>query len=167
MNIDELKQKLDGVEGVASFMLDTKTDVKLKGGKKNPLQDRVQKQVKNAEVLIYHKYNGNGYEELVKEQMLKEGKDPSEFVLKPRAWGKRIENTPFVEHNEKYYLECIFVKSGNSEYLVDGEVYNEDDIEGLPEKKVSDNSQGGIESKIVIRTFAVDSILNIEMKEVA
>ena len=136
--------------------------VKLKGGKSNPLQERVEKKVSGSEVLIYNKYDKNGYEELVKEQMIKEGKDPSEFALKPRAWGKRIENTPFVEHNGKYYIECIFNKSGKSEYLVDGEVY-EDDIEGLPVKKVNEESQGGIEKKIEVRTFSVDSIEKIEL----
>jgi hypothetical protein len=168
MKFEDVKEIVDQVEGSGTFILDTKTVVKLKGGKKNLLQERVEKTTAGSEVVIYNKYDGNGYSDLIKAQMTNEGKDPSEFELKPRAWGTRIENTPFVEHKGNYYIECIFNKSGKSEYLVDGEIY-EDDIEGLPEKTVNDptkaaiESQGGIETKIVIRTFSVEAIEKIEL----
>lgn len=157
MNFEKLKDILDDVEGSAKFEIDTLTDVKLKGGKKNEMQGRVQKRTKDAIVTVYNKYKQGGYEKLVKEQMEREGKDPSTFELKPRAWGVRIENTPFVENKGKHYIECFFEESGKTEYLLDGEVYD-GEIEGLPEKKVNEESQGGIETKIVVRTFSIDSI---------
>jgi len=157
MNLEELENILDGVEGSAKFKIDTLTDVKLKGGKKNEMQGRVQKRTKNAVVTVYNKYNQGGYESLVKEQMELEGKDPSTFELKPRAWGVRIENTPFVENKGKHYIECFFENPGETEYLLDG-VFYEGDIEGLPEKKINEDSQGGIENKVIVRTFSIDSI---------
>ena len=163
MNLIEVKDILDDVDGSASFTITTLTDVKLKGGKKNDMQGRVQKRTKDSLVTIYNKYNQGGYEKLVKEQMELEGKDPSTFELKPRAWGVRIENTPFVEHKGKHYIECFFDGSGETEYLLDGKVY-EGEIEGLPEKKVSGDSQGGIENKIIVRTFSLDSIEKLDLK---
>lgn len=157
MNFDQITEILENVEGSAKIKISTLTDVKLKGGKKNEMQGRVQKRTKDAIVTVYNKYNQGGYEKLVKEQMEREGKDPSTFELKPRAWGVRIENTPFVENKGKHYIECFFESSGNTEYLLDGEVY-EGEIEGLPEKKVNEDSQGGIEKKVVVRTFSIDSI---------
>jgi hypothetical protein len=102
---------------------------------------------------------------MVKRRMEKEGKDSSTFELKPRAWGTRIEGTPFVEHNEKTYLECFFISPGKSEYFLDGEPIQKEEIEGLEETKTpSEESQGGIENKIIIRTYSADSIEKIKIK---
>lgn len=162
MNYETLNEILEQVEGSGKFSIDTITDVKLKGGKKNPFQGRVQKRTNNAVVTIYNKYDQGAYVNLVKEQMEKEGKDSSTFEVKPRAWGVRIENTPFVKHNEKHYIECFFESSGETQYLVDGEEYD-GEIEGMPEKKVNEESQGGIENKVIVRTFSIDSLEKVNM----
>jgi hypothetical protein len=168
MNYEDVLKIVDEVTGSASFLIDTTTDVKLTGGKKNVYQGRVKKRVENSQVVVYNRHSGNGYAELVKEQMVREGKDPEEFVLKPRAWGERITNTPFVVHKEKYYIECVFEQSGETTILLDGEVTDEE-IEGMPVKKVSTTvaqteSQGGIEEKVIIRTFSVESISKMSLK---
>jgi len=82
-----------------------------------------------------------------------------EFQPGPRQWGKRIDGTPFVEHKGKTYLECIFLKPGKSTYYLDGQVIEKKDIIGLPEKKEGD--QGGLKNKVIIRTFALDSIMRV------
>jgi len=161
MKYEEAQTLLENKEGDVYFNLDTVTEVKLKGGKKNLMQGRVTKKTTGAKAFVNFG-GGSLYEKLVKEGLEKEGKDPSEFVMKPRAWGTRIEGTPFVQHNDKYYIECFFVSSGESTYLVDGEVTDEE-IEGLPVKSVSDESQGGLEEKVIIRTFSLDSIERFEV----
>jgi hypothetical protein len=158
MEYNTIKQQIDKVKGSTFISLDTITEVKLTGGKKNPLQGRVQKLTTGANVMVFNSTEQNGYENMIKRRMLDEGKDPSTFSLGNRPWGTRIEQSPFIDHNGKKYIECIFMSPGKTVYLVDGVETAKDDIEGLPEVKENPDSQGGIENKVIIRTFAVDSI---------
>lgn len=163
------QQIISKIDGNTTAEIDTITNVKLKGGKKNPFQDRVAKKTIGATVMLYNNSSENVYADMVKSRMVEEGKDPNEFTLKPRAWGERIENTPFIEHKEKQYLECIFVGAGKTVYLVDGEETPKEEIEGLETapRKVSEESQGGIEQKVTLRTFSLESILDIRLVETA
>ena len=169
MNFDKVKEIFADVRGTAFIGIDTLSNVALKGGKKNPLQGRVQKKVEGSNVMIAFG-DGSVYENLVKRRMIAEGKDPETFVLKSRAWGKRIDGTPFIEHKDKHYLECIFKHAGNVTYLVDGVETPAEEIECLdlrsdePEEKETDEGQGGIENKIIIRTYSLDSIQHIRFK---
>lgn len=163
MEYETLKQAVDLVKGSTFISLDTITEVKLTGGKKNPLQGRVQKVTRGANVMIFNSTEQNGYENMIKRRMAEEGKDPSTFVLGKRAWGQRIEQSPFIDHNGKKYLECIFVAPGKTVYLVDGVETDKDDIEGIPVVKENEESQGGIENKVVIRTFSLDSIATVKI----
>lgn len=163
MKYESVKNVLDAVNGATFAGLDTVTQVKLKGGKKNPFQGRVTKMTKGSTVMLFTNKNSNAYENMVKRRLEQEGKDPSSFELKARAWGQRVPNTPFVEHKEKQYLECVFIKGGKSVYLVDGEEIEKNQIEGLEDASVSEESQGGLENKVVIRTYAIDSIEEIRV----
>lgn len=166
MDYEKLKAEVDKVKGSTFVSLDTVTDVKLTGGKKNPFQGRVKKITDGANVMIFSGTAQNGYENMVKRRMLEEGKDPDTFVLGKCAWGTRIGETPFIEHNGKHYLECVFISPGKSKYLVDGVETPKEEIEGIPEAKENTESQGGIENKVVIRSFALDSISSVRMKGV-
>ena len=136
--------------------MDTLTQVKLKGGRKNPMQGRVLKRMMGAQVMCFSNQNGSAYEAMVTRRLEQEGKDPSSFTLSPRAWGTRIAGTPFVEHNGQHYLEVIFMRSGTVEFLLDGQPIAREEIEGLEEPR--EGEQGGLENKVVIRTFALESI---------
>lgn len=168
MKYEDMKTVISSVKGSTFAGMTTKTTVKLLGGKKNPMQGRVEKVTENSNVMLFSNCSKSGYEEMVKRRMIKENKSPEEFAVQERAWGKRVGNSPFIEHNEKMYLECIFVKAGKSKYLLDGVEINKEDVEGLPVKNETTdgfkNSQGGIEDKVVIRTFAVDSIISMKIK---
>lgn len=166
MDYDKIKAEVDKVKGSTFISIDTVTEVKLTGGKKNPLQGRVRKITRGANVMIFSGTEQNGYENMVKRRMLEEGKDPSTFTLGKRAWGTRIGETPFIEHNGKHYLECVFISNGKSAYFVDGVETSKDEIEGIPEVKENTESQGGIENKVIIRTFSLDSIAAVRMKGV-
>ena len=163
MNYEMVKEQIDKVKGSTFLSIDTVTDVKLTGGKKNPLQGRVQKLTAGANVMVFNSTEQNGYENMIKRRMVEEGKDPSTFTLGQRPWGKRVDQSPFIDHNDKKYIECIFMSPGKTTYLVDGIETAKEDIEGLPEVKENPDSQGGIENKVVIRTFAIDSIKSMRV----
>lgn len=146
----------DSVHGATFIALNTETDVPLKGGKANPLQGRVRKTCIGSNVMVFQNARSNAYENMVKRRLEKEGKNPETFVLSPRKWGNRIPNTPFVEHNGKLYLEVIFMKAGESKYYVDGVETDKDRIPGLDDKQ--EGEQGGLDNKVIIRTYSVDSI---------
>jgi hypothetical protein len=148
--------------------LDTFTEVKLTGGKKNPMQGKVMKKSTGNTVMIFNNTNINAYESAVKRRLLAEGKDPESFVVGERTWGTRVPNMPIIEHfkdeETKYYLECQFLKAGKSEYFYDGAPIAKEDIEGFPAEQVGkEESQGGVEDKVVLRTFLADSITSIRI----
>ena len=163
MEYQTVKTEVDKIKGATFISLDTLTEVKLTGGKKNPLQGRVQKITKGANVMVFNSTETNGYENMIKRRMLEEGKDPSTFTLGKRAWGTRIDQSPFIDHNGKKYIECVFINPGKSSYLVDGIEVGKDEIEGLAETKENPESQGGIENKVIIRSFSLDSIRAIRV----
>ena len=157
MDFQTAKTVFDTLAGGTFVGMDTVTDVVLKGGKKNPQQGRVTKQMTGASVMCFSNTNGSAYNAMVLRRLEQEGKDPASFELGPRAWGQRIAGTPFVEHNGKHYLEVIFLRAGAVQYMLDGKAVDSTEIEGLPEKR--EGEQGGLENKVVIRTFAMDSIV--------
>jgi hypothetical protein len=165
---ENLKEVISNVKGTTFAGLTTKTVQKLIGGKSNPMQGRVEKLSEDVNIIVYSNSEVSGYAAMVKRHMVKEGKDPEEFQMKPRVWGTRVGNTPFIEHKGKYYLECIFRSPGKVTYLLDGESIDPEEIEGLPEKKEKteayEKSQGGIEDKIIIRTFDLGSIVSLKVK---
>jgi hypothetical protein len=163
-----LKQQIDKIKGTTFCGLSTLTAVKLKGGKKNSMQGRVTKKTEDANVILFSNTKDSGYISMVRRRMVSEGKDPDTFELSPRAWGVRMGNSPFIEHNGKHYLECFFISSGKSTYYLDGEEIDKEKIEGLdvetPKTEKYVESQGGIENKVIIRTFAIESIEKLNMK---
>lgn len=174
-----LREIFANVNGASFVGLDTESKVTLKGGKKNPQQGRITKRTIGSSVMVFANKEQNGYENMVQRRLIEEGKDPTSFSVGPRAWGSRVEGLPIVEHVKdgisKDYLEVIFLKAGKSEYFQDGLPINKEDIEGLPEdKEVSvevpvqsdgptNKGQAGLVDKVVIRTYAEDSILAVRI----
>jgi hypothetical protein len=156
--VENIKTEISGLEGCYLVEVDTTTKVKLKGGKSNPMQDRITKKTIGAKMMLFSNVGNDAYEKMVRTRMESEGKDPESFELKPRAWGTRIENTPFVEHKGNYYIELYHVESGKTVYFLDDAEIEKDDIEGLEDKKINEESQGGIANKVIVRTYSMDSI---------
>jgi hypothetical protein len=158
MHYDTAKEALNGLAGGTFVGLDTVTQVKLRGGKKNPMQGRVTKLMAGAQVMCFSNTNGSAYDAMVRRRLEQEGKDPASFELGPRAWGERVPNTSFVEHKSAHYLEAIFLRAGRVEYLLDGQPISKADIEGLDEPVMNPEGQGGLSNKVIIRTFSLESI---------
>ena len=165
MKNTQLSAAVTNVSGASFIGLDTLTEVKLAGGKKNPMQGRVTKRMTGASVMVFSNTKTNAYEAMVQRRLTAEGKDPATFVLGERAWGMRVPEMPIVVHEKdgdvKYYLEVIFLKAGNVEYRLDGNPIAKADIEGLVDKEAG--GQGGLENKVQIRCFAADSITEIRV----
>lgn len=162
-----LEQILSKVNGASFISIDTLTEVKLKGGKKNPHQGRVTKLHAGAQVMVFQNKNSNAYENMVERRLIAEGKDPKGFELGPRTWGTRIPNTPFIEHNGTRYLEVIFLRSGQVDLMVDGQMYDAEKhgvIEGLDDDR-EPTGQGGLENQVIIRTFKESSIKQVRVNK--
>lgn len=156
MDLSTAKSALANLAGGTFVGMDTCTIPTLKGGKKNPMQGRVTKVMHGATVMCFSNQNGSAYDAMVRRRLEQEGKDPASFELGPRAWGERVPGTSFVKHKGQVYLEAIFLKPGKVQYLLDGLPITREEIEGLGEG--ASGEQGGLENKVVIRTFALESI---------
>ena len=165
MKHTQLIAAFQNVSGSSFVGLDTLTEVKLAGGKKNPQQGRITKKMVGAQIMVFQNKNINGYEAMIARRLAAEGKDPASFVLGERAWGSRVPNMPIIEHFKdgatNYYLEAIFLKPGAVSYFQDGAPIEKSDIVGLDDK--TEGEQGGLENRVIIRSFKADSITEVRV----
>lgn len=160
-----IEQLMQSVNGSTFISISTETPVKLKGGKSNPFQGRVTKVVNGSNVMVFQNKNTNGYANMIRRRLEKEGKNPDSFQLSPRQWGVRDKDAPFVRHNGKLYLEVIYLKAGEVEYRLDGVKVNPSTIEGLDLESKSEGEQGGLNNKVIIRTYDVSNIKSITINK--
>jgi hypothetical protein len=161
MDYKTLVNAFGAVNGASFVGVDSLTQVPLTGGKKNPMQGRVTKRMVGASVMVFSNQKTNAYAAMVERRLAAEGKDPQSFQLSARTWGTRIPNMPIVEHNGSYYLEVIFLQPGTVEYFLDGAPIEKKDIEGM--KEATAGEQGGLSNKVIIRTFAAESITEVRV----
>lgn len=169
MDINALFTAARFVNGAAFAGIDTLTEVKLTGGRRNPHQGRITKVMTDGSVILFQNKNINGYDSMVRRRLAAEGIDPASFTLSNRVWGKRLDNLPIVEHfkdgKNNYYLETIFLHPGKNTYLLDGQPINEADIIGLPVQKINPASQGGLSNQVIVRTFQCESITELRINK--
>lgn len=162
-----LLKAVQDISGGSFIGLDTLTQVKLKGGAKNPMQGRVTKQMMGATVMAFQNKEVNGYDAMVRRRLEAEGKLASDFQLHDRKWGTRLPNLPVVVHNkdgqDKYYLEVIFLRPGTVTYLLDGAPIPKHEIEGLVEPKIDPDAQGGLENRVIVRDFSAESVVELRI----
>lgn len=93
------------------------TIVPLKGGKQNPMKDKVKKERLGALCLVFTNKTTNSYENMVNARLAKEGKEPN-FKVGQRAWGERLRDIPVVRNTKDdvttYYLEVIEAQTAKS-----------------------------------------------------
>lgn len=151
------------VQGSSIASIDATTAVALKGGKKNPHQGRITKKARGARIMLFTNTNHNAYKAMVERRLVAEGKNASDFQLSPRPWGQRIAETPFVENKDTLYVEAVFLSAPTEvTYLLDGQPIAKSDIQGLEEKR-EEGEQGGLENKVIIRTYKLESIDALRM----
>ena len=160
-----LEEILKDVNGSTFISIDTSTVPVLRGGKANPQQGHINKIMIGANVMVFQNKTASAYGNMVQRRLIAEGKNPESFELSPRTWGERRPGTPFIEHNGELYLEVIFLRPGKVEYKHGVRPIMKEDIQGLNEQV--DAMQGGLENKVVIRTFKVASIKRIVVNKIA
>lgn len=123
----------------------------------NLFYGNVEKLVTGSRVFI-----GASYEKMI-ERRMKELNIPVEnFEAGTLPWGSYVDGGfPVIKHNGKFYLRVIFESSGKTEYFFEGRKTNLDEIIGLSVPKVTDNSQGGINNKVIVRTIDFNNIVKI------
>lgn len=163
MHKEAVDAALSNLKGGTFVGMDTETVPTLKGGKKNPMQGRVRKLMKGATVMVFSNAETNAYEAMVKRRLQQEGKSADDFKLSPRVWGQRVTGTAYVEHKGKWYLEAIFLNSGRVQYTLDGNSIDKEHIEGLEDADVNPQAQGGLDNKVTLRTFALDSLIALRV----
>ena len=156
-----LQKILNTVNGASFIGMDTCTVPVLTGGQKNPMQGRVEKHNTGASIMVFQNKNTHGYAAMVQRRLEAEGKETT-FTLSPRRWGSRVPNMPIVEHKGAQYLEVIFLKTGVSTYTLDGQAIDKADIEGLKDS-APEGTQAGLNNKVIIRTFKLDSITRLRI----
>lgn len=161
-----LRNLLRGLHGATFISIDTLTRPDIRKtlvirGKSvlNPFYGHVLKQMTTGNVIIFQNKHENGYENMVQRRLIDEWKDPTLFDLKPRQWGKRIANTPFIEHHGKHYLEVIFLRRGDVQFFFDGRSIDKRKVLGLVEHEESE--QGGLDRKVIIRSYACENITGV------
>jgi hypothetical protein len=101
--------------------------------KSSPHHGRVIKVTQGVNAMVAQNKNSNTYENMVRRTISEKGGDPTEFVLGARPWGKRIPETPFVEHKGNYYLELLVMRGTKPKvtYYCDGKVIDKNEIIGM------------------------------------
>lgn len=161
-----LLSNLKKIETCAIATIDTKTPVKLTGGKKNLHQGRIEKVTVGGNIMVFGNKKSNAYENMVKRRLAKEGKNPETFKLGKRAWGERVPESCLVVHKGKTYMETIYLKPPKQTlYLLDGKPIEKTEIQGLPKAKPGE--QGGLSDKVQIRTYNLENITKFKCGELS
>jgi hypothetical protein len=96
------------------------------------------------------------YERAVNRQRGRKG-DAGDFEAMPRKWGRRVDGTPFVQHNGKVYLELKVQRSLGYEYrTLDGVAI--DPAELTPFLRSAGETRQGVEREVILRDYALASI---------
>ena len=155
----DLLELLQDVNGSTFVGLNTETTLPLAGGKENPHCGRIKKITTGTSVMVFQNKKVNGYQAMVSRRLEAEGKS-SEFKLSPRKWGRRIKEMPVVEYEGRLYLEVITLRSGRVHYELDGKVIDRQNIIGF-KGPLEEAAQGGLDNKVIIRTYAFDSLRSV------
>lgn len=140
--------------------------VKLKGGKRNPYQGKVWRATDFRNVEINSRGDAGVYKQKVEDEMRKAG-EAGEFTPGKRAWGERVEGTPFIEHKGEFYLE--FYPSSNPEdtsnvFYLEGEDGKVSPIEDV--RTIHGYEAGTSKPKVDIRCVKLSNINKIEVGDV-
>ena len=119
--------------------------IKLTGGKKNPMQEKVVKHIAGMEAVVAGKQN---YAPAYNEAGL------MTTDIKPRPWGVRLDNG-LIEHKGELYVELLVKSKGKTVYTLDGAPIAKEAIVGLPENKQA--------SEVEVRAVKLSYISKVEV----
>lgn len=144
---------LHTIRGATMVSFIASTEPKLRAG--NPFPG-LRKITKIGGVLNFN------YQKAVNRQRDREG-IVADFIAEPRKWGVRIEGTPIVTHNGKFYVEAKIERSEIMGYIMpDLSMVDEHEVlNWLPSRH---SGRQAVEKTIVLRDFSVENIRSMRMK---
>jgi hypothetical protein len=151
VELPEVLSRLAKVHGVSVAFLDAET--KLRGFRRVVTGERI---------LLFNLPSGqSGYEGLVRQRLLDEGRNPDTFTVGDLPWGERWDTHPaLIQHNGNHYLQTIFLSPGELRaYVGDREV---DPM--LVEPPLSGYRQGLPDDKAVrVQTYNIQNIKDLRV----
>ena len=106
---------------------------------------------------------GFHYSNSLNSQAIREGKE-IDFDIKPRVWGKRLDNCPLVEHKGNYYLEVKVEKTFEVNYFLEnGAPIEKELVEPFLPKKYESKTQDQLDKKVILRDIKLASILSMRI----
>ena len=144
---------LYSVRGATMVSFIASTEPNLKAG--NPFPG-LRKITKIGGVLNFN------YQNAVNRQREREG-IVADFVAEPRKWGQRVEGTPIVTHNGKFYVEAKIERSEIMGYIMpDLSMVDEHEVlNWLPNRH---SGRQAVEKTIILRDFAVENLRSMRIK---
>jgi hypothetical protein len=119
---------VNDVNNKENVILSIEKNVELLGGKKNEMKDRV---VKKYDVKV-ELSDSKKYEKKMK-------LIDSNFEVKERKWGKRLNDSCVIENKNSYYLECFIDKIvSDVKYYLDDVEIDKNDIVGLKSSNMNE-----------------------------
>jgi len=138
--------------GISLIGLILNTDARLK--KTGNPYGKVWKKTRLLGNIGFHYYNSLNNQAKREEKEIDFSK-----LIKPRKWGKRIENTPLVEHKDNYYLEIKVEKTFEVNYFLENNApILKSAIEQFLPKRKESSTQDQLDKKIILRDVAIKSI---------
>lgn len=147
INIEELK-KLSGKEMIIIWS----SDLKLKGGKANPMQGKVTK-ITAARVTL-------GSKGLYGQRKVTEGEYESVSEVKQPTWGERVNESCIITHKDNTYIDMIIEEKLKTTYYLNDNPIEYDDIQGAqPMENKSGVKYRRVKTNNIISVMSDDIIL--------
>lgn len=150
MDILEVVDVLSRINGCTFASVDSVT-----------MPDKVVRKVTTAaRVILFTNQKTSGYDNMVRRRLEQAGKNPDDFSLSDLPWGERVPGTPLIQHKGEYYLQCILLHEGVSEYyLGTGTIPVDPRYLALKERR----SNQGLVPPVIVNTYKLDSITAIRV----
>jgi hypothetical protein len=166
LNLADFVERISYRHGAQMVTIVAKTNPALAGGKKCPLYGRNVEKLASVQGMINW-----SYETAVNNRRSKEafasGKEFETFESKPRAWGRRVYDgvkmTPYVIHTPKdtdekrVYLEYRFLKSIHHQYMIDGKIVDNSEVEPYLRPVYKSKTQN-VEEDVILRDYQLSNL---------
>lgn len=147
----QLVEALRAQTGAASFCSIIACTIPPMNKTNNPYHGRCRKIARVNGIINWR------YENAVNNQRVREEK-AADFEALPRSWGTRLQGEPFVQHNEKLYIELKVSASVEHYYEThDGLRLDTATVESYLRERRPQTRQG-LEREVILRDYALDSI---------
>lgn len=128
-----------------------------KGFYKNSLREKV---------ILYNGVTDSVFEDEVRQRLIEEGKDPSNFSVLDLPWGERVDGSSLIVHGDSAYLQTLVIEDGEEECYFGRTMVSPSDFPDVfrrgDERRHAAARQGLPEDKaVLVRTYSVRNILSV------